>query len=144
MTLDSVLATYGNPNDAGFEAANIVAFPLPYPLICGTAMVTKSRCHRLAVAAFTKAFQLIKDRSLIERATHYGGIFAVRNIRGVKGVMSAHSWGCAVDLNPAENALGTAGHMDPGVVACFAECGFTWGGDFHGRKDPMHFSLLGF
>jgi hypothetical protein len=29
--------------------------------------------------------------------------------------------------------------MDPDVVAIFQHFGFLWGGEFHLRKDPMHF-----
>jgi hypothetical protein len=146
MTLDDVLFTYGDPRSdpRAFVAANIVLFDLPYPMLYGQLTVTRSQAHRLAVPKFCDALTRVKQRGLVAKALHYGGIFAIRSIRAYPGHPSAHSWGCAIDLEPATNQLGTVGTMDPGVVACFKEAGFTWGGDFRSRTDPMHFSLLGF
>ncbi len=50
-----------------------------------------------------------------------------------------HSSGIAIDLNPETNRTGTPGDMDPQIVAVFKQHGFKWGGDWLGRKDPMHF-----
>lgn len=144
MTLDDVIAQYGDPNAPGFEAQNIAGFDLPYPLVYGSAMVRRSRAHRLAIPAFLRALEAVKDRGLVERATTYGGIYAVRSIRGHAGHPSAHSWGCAIDLNPTDFPLGSERRQDPGVVACFREAGFVAGEDFKARRDPMHFTLLGF
>jgi hypothetical protein len=144
MTYDEVLATYGDPTQTDFETKNIVPFDLPYPLVYGSAIITRTRAHRLAVPHFIHALQEVKDSGLMEELTHYSGIFAIRSIRAHPGHPSAHSWGCAGDFNAETNQLGTLGHMDPRVVAIFKTNGFTWGGDFHARKDPMHFSLLGF
>lgn len=143
MTEPEVIAQYGDPRSTTFEKENILPFDLPYPLVYGTAMVYRSRCHRLAVDKFKGALEAVRFRGLEDRATHYGGIYAVRPIRG-RVRMSSHSWGLAIDMNPQENYLGTVGRMDAGVVACFKEQGFVWGGEFHSRLDPMHFSLTGF
>ena len=49
--------------------------------------------------------------------------------------------GIAFDLNTATNQLGTAGDMDPRIVAIFQRWGFAWGGNWTTRPDPMHFEL---
>lgn len=136
--LDAIKRTFGDPTVRGFEGENIVLFSLPYPLKYGAINVTRSRCHRRLVPIFTGVLHAIREAGLSEHAAAYGGIYAPRLIRGADR-SSTHSWGIAIDLNPAQNALGTKGSMDPRVVARFKEAGFTWGGDFTGRKDPMHF-----
>ncbi len=53
---------------------------------------------------------------------------------------STHSWGIAIDFNVRSNAMGTAGDMDPRLVALMEGLGFVWGGRWTGaNKDPMHF-----
>ncbi len=68
-----------------------------------------------------------------------GGTFNFRKIRGASG-LSTHSYGVAIDLDPGHNALGsTTGGMPPFAVTAFKKQGLTWGGDYKGRKDFMHF-----
>jgi hypothetical protein len=68
-----------------------------------------------------------------------GGTFNFRAIRGASS-LSLHSYGAAIDLDPSNNALGDVkGAMPAFSVAIFKKHGATWGGDFKGRKDPMHF-----
>jgi len=137
--LDAIKTLFGDPAVPGFEADHIVSFDLPYPLVYGTAMVRKSRCHRLMVPVFQAALSEVKSEGFADRASHYGGIFAQRAIRGNKtGRLSTHSWGIAIDLNPAQNALGTFGRMHPAIIAIMGRHGFLWGGYFK-RRDPMHF-----
>jgi hypothetical protein len=136
--LAEIVKTFGRLEDPSFERDNIVSFELPYHLIYGTALVRSTRAHRLVAPVFVEVFKDIKCQGLIERATHFGGIYARRNIRGATHP-SCHSWGIAIDLNPEENPLGKPGRMDPRVVAVFKKHGFTWGGEFHTRLDPMHF-----
>lgn len=139
--LDEIIETFGDIHDVNFERDNIVAFMLPYPLVYGTSMVTKSRGHKKAIGAFEAAFELIVDRDLKELATHYSGIYANRNIRGFPRFPSTHSWGIAIDVNAEKNALGSVGTQDTRVIACFTDVGFVWGGTFVSRRDPMHFQL---
>src|SRR5947208_1262952 len=68
----------------------------------------------------------------------WDGTFAFRAIRG-ETHLSVHAFGAAIDLNAGTNPLGGPGDMSPDVIAVFQHFGFLWGGDFHVRKDPMHF-----
>ena len=78
---------------------------------------------------------------------------------------SQHSYGLAIDINPVQNPFVTAdgfvrnlkarryldrskrlpGMIHPGdvVVRSFAAIGWSWGGDWVGGKDYMHFSRSG-
>ena len=142
--LQAIVSTFGDPLKPGFEAANIVRTPIAYPLIFRNGSGAESmtgviRVHRLAAPAFVEVFKNLKARGLVEKAAYYGGAYTVRPIRGSKtGRLSTHSWGLAIDMNPHENAMGTAGKIDAAVVQTFVEQGFTWGGVFR-RRDPMHF-----
>jgi len=91
--------------------------------------------------------------------------FNCRDATGAPGVLSEHSYGWAVDINPLQNpyvrsdgsVLRAAAkpYRDrsrhrPGmiydndvVVRSFARIGWEWGGDWHSLKDYMHFSLTG-
>jgi D-alanyl-D-alanine carboxypeptidase-like protein len=84
---------------------------------------------------------------------------------GPGGDFSQHAYGLAIDLNPLQNPYVTSDgfvrnraaepYLDRGrhlegmihegdvVVRSFAAIGWTWGGNWSGDKDYMHFSLLG-
>ena len=47
----------------------------------------------------------------------------------------------AIDIKASKFPLGSEKRQDPALIAAFAANGLIWGGDFHGRKDPMHFQL---
>ena len=81
-------------------------------------------------------------------STGYGikssGGFNYRPIRGSKtGRLSEHGKGLAIDLNAETNGLGsTTTDLPPNVSEIAAKYGLKWGGDFKGRKDPMHFEYV--
>jgi hypothetical protein len=103
--------------------------------------VSKITCHKLLVETFQNVFAEILTQGLRSSVSSYGGCFAFRPQRS-STKLSTHSWGIAIDLNPATNQQGTDGHMDPGVVKIFNDFGFTWGGIWSGsRRDPMHFQF---
>ncbi len=70
--------------------------------------------------------------------------FACRAIRGTSRP-SNHSWGLAVDLNSLKNPMGPrlVTDMPDWLPALWKRNGFRWGGDYHGRKDAMHFEYMG-
>ncbi len=55
--------------------------------------------------------------------------------------LSVHSWGLAVDINADTNPLAATLTTDlpSAFVQSFKDQGFTWGGEFSGKKDAMHF-----
>lgn len=74
-----------------------------------------------------------------------------RKIRGSQTQYSNHASGTAVDFNADQHPLGTPASetFTAGQIkACHAiveECGgvVRWGGDYSGRKDPMHWEIVG-
>ncbi len=102
--------------------------------------------HRLIVPALTAVFQEIWDKSNHDQATvdrlgasDWGGCYNPRQIAGSNN-WSNHSWACAVDISPTTNGFNTGhGTLSNTVVDAFKRQDFLWGGDYHGRTDPMHF-----
>lgn len=117
-----------------------LAFPLSLSWSPSTT-VSHIRCHKVLVPTFTGLFSQIQQQGLAPKVKTFGGCYMYRPQRA-SHVLSAHSWGIAIDLNPETNKMGTPGDMDAGVVKIFEDAGFTWGGNFEGdRRDPMHFQF---
>lgn len=95
--------------------------------------------HGPLLAALTS----VKDKGLGGLLQTFDGCFNIRMVRGTSASPSLHSYALALDINADHNPLGAThgGFYDhPEFVKCFTDAGFDWGGNFHNRKDPMHFS----
>lgn len=68
--------------------------------------------------------------------------YANRAIRG-RNSPSNHSWGLAVDINAQDFPLGSSKRLPQWLVDLWKAHGFDYGGDWSGRKDPMHFEFNG-
>jgi hypothetical protein len=128
--------------DMDFEKRFIRTLILPFPIRQAgneTLMVERIRCHALLQERFMVVFNDILSSDLAGSIQACGGCYSFRFKRRRKE-LSTHSWGIAIDINPETNMPGTAGDMDPSLVAIFKKHCFVWGGDWRGRKrDPMHF-----
>lgn len=60
-----------------------------------------------------------------------------------RSVPSNHSWGLAIDIDAQEYLLGSYRRLPQWVVDLFKQYRFDYGGDWSGRKDPMHFEFNG-
>ena len=71
--------------------------------------------------------------------------YCYRMVRGTTDKLSNHSSGTAIDLNATKHPLGKAGTFAlakvPMIQALAKKYGLTWGGDYRGRKDEMHFEI---
>ncbi|MGL5914993.1 MAG: M15 family metallopeptidase [Culicoidibacterales bacterium] len=146
---------YGNPRgrngqpSAAWEKANLVIVPTPWAAVAAwdlTLKIRGVRTHRKCAESLARVFNKIwiasgKSQTQIEKwGMHLlGGGYNFRLIRGGSS-LSMHSWGCAVDFDPARNGL----HDDtphfahcPEVLKAFASEGWTWGGNWT-RADGMH------
>ncbi|MCW2758045.1 MAG: hypothetical protein JWO46_1791 [Nocardioidaceae bacterium] len=76
--------------------------------------------------------------------------YAYRPIRGQSTGYSNHASGTAIDLNATKHPLAKVGTFGRGQIPSlrgrlrWALYGgaIRWGGDYHGRKDEMHFELV--
>lgn len=146
-------AYYGNPrgrNPANpsptWEKANLVRIVPPYRMTYDGRPVSSIRIHKKCAASLSRIFAAIweasgKNQSVVDGwgASIFGGTYVYRLTRGGNS-LSSHSWGCAIDLDPARNGLGDATPnfaKVPAVLKAFADERWTWGGDWS-RPDGMH------
>lgn len=86
-----------------------------------------------------QAFTNIIDRGLVAELKTWDGCFNIRKKVG-SATPSLHSWGVAIDINAAWNGFNKPPTMSSGLVACFKDAGFDWGGEWS-KPDGMHFQL---
>jgi D-alanyl-D-alanine carboxypeptidase len=143
-------AFYGDFQSKGWQDINLAhMFPQFQMFYAKQLMSHGILVHKLIVPALTAAFQDIWDQCNHDQkqvdtlgASDWGGCYNPRRIAGSNN-WSNHSWACAVDISPTTNGFG-AGHGTLGmtVVNAFKKQGALWGGDYHGRTDPMHFEFV--
>lgn len=143
-------AFYGDFHSKGWQALNLVHYIPPFTMYYDKKPLAHGiLVHKLIVPALDAAFKEIWEQchhvqAEVDRTgvSDFGGCFNIRNIAGSNN-WSNHSWACAIDLSPGTNGFG-AGHGTIGtmVVDAFKRQGALWGGDYHGRTDPMHFEFV--
>ena len=134
MTHKDCLLKYGDPKNEN----NMVLWDVPAHLETGV-IPRKIYCNKDLILPLEKAFSHIIDRGLIRELKTWDGCFNPRNKRG-SATPSLHSWGIAVDINAGWNGWNKKPTMSAGLVACFKDAGFDWGGDWS-KPDGMHFQL---
>lgn len=134
VTSAQALKKYGDPT----LEHNMAVWDIPTNLEVG-AIPKRLYCNKDLIQPLSKALDsLIKTQCVLELKT-WDGCFNIRKKRGLSS-MSLHSWGIAIDVNAAWNALGKEPTLSAGFVKCFTDNGFDWGGTWT-RKDGMHFQL---
>ena len=101
-------------------------------------------CHRKMIRPLRAALGELSRRGLshVVDPGDYAGCYAPRRIQP-SGQLSLHAWGVAIDLNAAANPWLGRSRQDPRLVRTMLRHGFSWGGDWPTRPDPMHFELRG-
>jgi D-alanyl-D-alanine carboxypeptidase len=99
-------------------------------------------CHRAMMRPLRAALASLARRGLSRLVDpgDYAGCYAPRRIRP-RGQLSLHAWGVAIDLNASANPFMGRSRQDRRLVRAMERQGFTWGGDWPTRPDPMHFEL---
>ena len=151
---------YGDPDaghdgvaDRTWEVTNLERFAPPYRMVLAwdpSKQLNSITCHQRCASSLHKILTNIAahygSQEAIEKARMhmFGGTYNFRLTRG--GVtLSTHSYGCAIDLDPASNMLGrpykeALGMMPQAVVKIFEAEGAVWGGRWR-RPDCMHFQF---
>ena len=156
-------SVYGDPRNranisqasAAWEAKNLVPVKPPFVMTYAGKPIRSLRFHRQAAPHFIGLFDLLLAAAKGRQATLdawgvsiTGGSYAYRLMRGLD-VLSMHSFGCALDLDPVRNGLGDSTPRFaefPEVIKAFRASGLCWGGDWDGdgsrtdqrRHDGMH------
>lgn len=142
----SLLAFYGKP----WESSDLIdKVPCPWDLYYeGVLWPHPVPFHRKAAKALQLAFSKIweaagKDNNsqILKHVRHYSGSGNYRPVRG-SSRLSCHAFWCAIDFDAERLPLKVAvssSEMPQEVVNAFKSTGAFWGGNYTGRKDPMHF-----
>lgn len=142
-------AFYGDFHSPGWQDIHLVHMMPPFqmyyskqPLLHGILV------HKLIVPALTAVFSSVWDQCNHDQhsldatgLSDFGGCFNIRNIAGSNN-WSNHSWACAIDISPETNGFNMNTSLSRMVIDAFKAQGAFWGGDYHGRKDPMHFEFV--
>lgn len=158
-------AFYGNPRgrngsfSKSWAKANLVTVSPPFAMVTAwdpKGPVRSIQIHRKCADSLRAILEDIwqssgKSQKKIAEwgANLFGGSFNFRLMRGSSS-LSMHSWGCAIDLDPARNGLGDYTPVltpDHPVAQAFRRQGWTHGADWNGNKkvqderrpDAMHF-----
>ncbi len=98
-------------------------------------------CNKDIHGPLLRALESIHTLGLGGQLRTFNGCFNIRPVRNSSS-FSLHSYGIAIDVaakwNPMQMILRTS--FSPAFVKCFTQNNFYWGGNFKGRRDPMHFS----
>jgi hypothetical protein len=130
----------------GGNETNLISFSFPFPMYYDGKPVSKSRCHKLVKDSLLRVLADIKARhgdntEIMKACQDFGGIYNFRSMRGGSR-LSKHSWGAAIDLDPANNGNKISwpqrSSMPFEIIEAFAREGWVSAGAFWGR-DAMHF-----
>ena len=155
---------YGNPRgrnpsqpSATWESQNLTFITPPFKMYYDGKLVTKIKVHKKCADAFSRVFNNLLvaangSQTILDEwgVTKFGGSYNFRLMRNGTA-LSMHSYGCAIDLDPANNGLGdkTPRFANyPQVLKAFKDEGATWGGDWNGDgiqndtpADGMHWQF---
>ena len=146
-----VVAMYGDPSPRVLSTGELVVSPAweraNMVLVRNLPGVAKLYCHRLIVEPLRRALTTATATGWAPKTI---GCFSPRAKRS-SAHLSLHTFGVAVDIDAADNAMilhcapdderRKVYAMPDAVIAAFAAEGFMWGGAFSASFDPMHFQL---
>jgi hypothetical protein len=141
-------AFYGDPG-RDEVASQLVSVKPPFQMYYEGKPIDHIPFHKKAASALKAALDEIwehcgKEQALIERfgLHRYDGAYNKRLVRGSSSKWSNHAFGAAIDIDAEDNPMGRGrGTMPDFAVRAFKRQGARWGGDYHSRKDPMHFEF---
>lgn len=92
------------------------------------------------------AFQALEKAGLHTEIKTYDGCYNDRSVRGSQ-TTSLHAWAFALDINAKDNPMTmdlthAKGTWSDAFIHTMKAAGIFFGGDFHNRKDPMHWAGL--
>ena len=142
-------AFYGDFHSPGWQALNLIHIIPPFMMYYAKQPLAHGiLVHRAVAPSLMTIFGQIWEacghsQAAVDKtgASDYGGCFNIRNIAGSNS-WSNHSWACAIDLSPNTNGFNMTPTIAHPVIDAFKAQGWLWGGDYHGRKDPMHFEAV--
>lgn len=137
---------YGDPGN-GEVAKQLVRVVPPFQMYYDGRPLKSISFHKKAAPALKAALDEIwehygRNQAVIDRLgiSKCAGTYNPRKVRGGNN-WSSHAFGAAIDFNAAENGFNMKSTIPQPVIDAFKRQGARWGGDYRGRKDPMHFEF---
>lgn len=141
-----IVATFGDPTQAGWEARNIVRVTAPGARLFAPGVRTQ-RVHRLIAPHFNRLFTAIFNAGLWNELFPSSGTYLCRTkhsygkkLCGAPAILfnqlSTHSWGITIDIRASDypyftEAMQSAGrrlrYPPPTITKIFQAHGFHWG-----------------
>lgn len=150
-TTAAKIAFYGDFKSKGWASQYLIRIIPPFKMYYEKQLMThgvllNKMCADAMMAVFNEIWEKCgHDQAAVDKAgaSDYGGCFNIRRIAGSNN-WSNHSWACAIDLSPGTNGFrqDSSTTLSTVVIDAFKRQGARWGGDYHGRKDPMHFEFV--
>ncbi len=145
----ALIAFYGDPRRDDFCEQNLAYCTPPWKMVLSwetSHFILKFQIHKKCkdsldriLAAIWETYGESQDRIEQSGLHLWGGTYNYRPIRGTSR-LSCHAFGAAIDLDPDHNPMGhSKSRLPADVISAFKTEGVYWGGDFHSRRDPMHF-----
>ena len=141
-------AFYGDFHAAKWQAQYLTRVTPPFRMLYDKKPIPSLLVNRKIASSLLTVFNDIwnecdHDQKKVDAtgASDFGGCFNIRPIAGSNN-WSNHSWACAIDLSPASNGFNMKATLSRVVIDAFKAEGWRWGGDYKGRKDPMHFEAV--
>lgn len=142
----ALIAFYGDPAQGEVDPQLIHVVP-PFRMTYEGAAVPYLLFHKKAADALIAALNTVwnyygHDQAKLDALgiSKTAGTYNKRVIAGTNR-WSNHAFGAAIDINAEENGFNVAGNIPRPMIAAFKAQGARWGGDYHGRTDPMHFEF---
>lgn len=143
----ALIKFYGDPGK-GEVARQLVRVVPPFQMYYDGRPLKSISFHKKAAPALEAALNDIwhhygRDQATLDKLgiSKCAGTYNPRPVRGSKTKWSNHAFGAAIDINAAENGFNAKSTIPQPVIAAFKRQGARWGGDYKGRKDPMHFEF---
>lgn len=134
VTAQDCLKKYGDPR----KESHMILYDTPSRLEIGV-IPKRVYCNKDMIKPLELAFERVISRDFVGYLKTWDGCFNLRSRRGGHD-WSLHAWGIAFDVNAAWNKMGVKPSLHQGVVQCFTDSGFDWGGNWR-NPDGMHFQL---
>lgn len=125
---------------AGDRSIGIATYTVP-----GTSVRLPLRKGSAATVLLYVAQRFNAEVEKLDPKESYG--YAYRKIRGSSSTVSNHGSGTAIDCNSSKHWLGDVGTFSSkqrsAISRILSDCEglIRWGGNYHGRKDEMHFEV---
>src|SRR5258707_1801513 len=146
--MESKIACFGDPNKANFQSQNLIVITPPFQMYYDKHPLKGINVNKKVATALLLVFNEVLDKCGHDQkkiddlgVSAFGGCYNFRPIRGSRN-LSNHAFGAAIDIDPEHYPLGAKTRQPDIIINAFKNQGALYGGDYKGRRDPMHYEFV--